>query len=566
MRALVAVLRILRRVATRERAAPAIAPLYDVATEKDDGSAVAAWILGVLASAKIDHDTAIRHFEDAKLRGSLPQSLRVDLDGEIALLHTRFHQYGAAYLALQRMSPDNVFFGEYARLKRVRDVIEFCGQDSNPLYPECLIDVIFEEIALQKLGYEPQPGHLLTVSSSLRQGGSERQTVTVLGGLAADPRVRKAILALRSTEGEDRAPFLRHARELPIDLIFYGQDWEKNSDLVTELPQLSERPRLTKAINLLPRILKEDIVRLGKLIVSERPQAVHLRQDLYAGGIACALADIPSFAIHRGSLSPDLWGHGELETNLHLRPMRHTYRRLLAQPNFHMINNSSAGLETDRAWTAWDDQSRFRVIHNAVEFEKLGSTERNSGLRESLGIGPDEFLIGGIFRVTAVKRPMLWIEAARMVADARSDVHFAILGDGDMRTAMRDYASTHGFGDRLHMPGLVADVAAWYRALDINLLTSEREGLPNVLVEGQHFGVPAVSADVGGAFETLEPGTTGFLIPPDAGASVYADAILRVLSDAAWRQAARERSPAFVHAKFGMERAVEAVLACLDMA
>ena len=567
MRALVAMLRIARRVAMRERMETAITPLYDIAREKDDGSAVAAWTLGALASAKIDHDSAITHFENAKSRGELSKSLRVDLDGEIALLHTRFHQYGDAYRVLQHIPPDDFPTGEYAtRLKRVRDVAEFCGSDANPLYPECLIDVIFEEIAKGKLEYEPQLGHLLTVSSSLRQGGSERQTVTVLGGLAADARIRKAILALRSTEGEDRAPFLRQARTLPIDLIFYGQDWEKNSNVLTELPQLAERPRLARAINYLPRILKEDIVRIAKLILSERPQAVHLRQDLFAVGIACALTNVPHFAIHRGSLSPDLWGHGELETNLHLRPMRYAYRHLLARPNFLMINNSAAGLETDKIWTGWNDASRFRVVHNAVEFEKLGSnTERNDDLRRSLGIGPTDFLIGGVFRITAVKRPMLWIEVARIVAESRSDVHFAVLGEGNMGTAMRDYSHAHGFGDRLHMPGLVTDVSAWYRALDVNLLTSDREGLPNVLIEGQHFGVPAVSADVGGAFETIEQGTTGFLISPDAGASEYADVILRVLSDSEWRQKARAHAPAFVHAKFGMAHAVEAVLDCLGM-
>ncbi|HTT97335.1 MAG TPA: glycosyltransferase [Rhizomicrobium sp.] len=568
MRALVAVVRILRRVVMRERMEEQIAPLYGVVLERDDGSALAAWVSGAIASARIDHDAAIRHFEDAKSRGQLPKNLRVDLDGEIALLHTRLHRYGDAHVALQRMAPDNIPSGEYtARLKRVRDIAEFCGPDSNPLFPENLIDIVFEEVAKKKLEYEPQHGHLLTVSSSLRQGGSERQTVTVLGGLAADARVRKAILALRSTEGEDRAPFLRHARELPIDLVFYGENWQKNSDLRVDLPQLSDRPRLAAAIDFMPRILKEDIVRLSKLILSERPQAVHLRQDLFAAAIACALTGVPCFAIHRGSLSPDLWGHGELETNLHLRPMQHTYRHLLALPNFLMINNSSAGLDTDKNWTGSIDNSRFRVVHNAVEFEKLGSNaERNNGLRASLGVGPDDFLIGGVFRVTAVKRPMLWIETARIVAESRSDVHFAILGDGDMGAAMRDYAHTHGFGDRLHMPGLVSDVGAWYRALDINLLTSDREGLPNVLIEGQHFGVPAVSADVGGAFETLDEGVTGFLIPPDAGAMAYSDAILRILGDTGWRQEARTHGPAFVHAKFGMERAVDAVLESLGMA
>lgn len=562
MRAFAAALKLLRRTAARLRMEHAIAPLY--AAAKDDGSAAASWVLGALAGARIDHDAAAAHFEGAKARGALFESLRIDLDGETALLHARFHEYGRAFAAMRRMGTQQ---GDYvARLKRVRDVAEFCGRADDLLYPECLIDTIFEEIAQARLGYAPEPGCLLTVSSSLRQGGSERQTVTLLSRLAHDPRVARAILALRSTESEDRAPFLRRARELPIALTFYGQDWQRNSDPAAELAGLQGRARLIAALDLLPRNLREDIVRLSRMILDLRPQAVHLRQDLFAAGIACALTGVPRFAIHRGSLSPDLWGHGALETNLHLRPMRHTYRKLLALPEFSIVNNSAAGAETDRAWTQWPDATRFRVIHNAVEFDKLGrDISRNQVLREKLGLTADGFLIGGVFRVTAVKRPMLWIEVARLVAQARPETHFVILGDGEIAAPMRAYARAHGFGHRLHMPGLVGDVGPWYRAMDVNLLTSDREGLPNVLIEGQHAGVPAVSSDVGGAFETVERDVTGFLIPPDAGAEAYAGAILRILSDAAWRERARCHAPAFVHDKFGMERAADAVLDALGM-
>jgi len=566
-KALVSACQLLRRVSERHRADVALATLYAIASEQDDGSALASWSLGVLANARHDRGLAAQHFEDARAREGDLASLGINADGELALLHARYHDYGAANAALRRMNDTDWALEGYAtKLARVRQVADFCGPGADPLFPECLIDVIFSEIPRAELAYEPLPGHLLTIGSSLRQGGSERQTVTVLGGLSVDPRIRKSVLALRTAGNEDRAPFLRQARDLPIELIHYGDDWQHDSDLRTELPELEANTRLATAIELLPRNHREDIIRIGKLIQLVRPHAVHLRQDMFAAAVACALMGVPKFAIHRGSLSPDLWGHGELETSLHLRPMRHTYRHLLARPGFMLINNSAAGLATDRAWTEWPDASRFRVIHNAVQFEKLGSdTSRNDELRNALGVGDRGFLIGGVFRVSRVKRPMLWMEIARRVAETRADVHFAIAGDGEMANDMRSYAAAHGFGARLHMPGLVSDVGPWYRAMDINLLTSEREGLPNVLIEGQHFGVPAVSADVGGAFETIEPGTTGFLIARDAGPEPYADAILQILSDADWRQRARSRAPSFAHDKFGMKHAVDAVLRCLGM-
>ncbi len=152
-------------------------------------------------------------------------------------------------------------------------------------------------------------------------------------------------------------------------------------------------------------------------------------------------------------------------------------------------------------------------------------------LRAKAAIARDAFLIGGIFRIEAVKRPMLWIETASLVAAACERAHFVVLGDGAMAQQMRDFAQKRGLASRLHMPGFVSNVGEWLRVIDLNLLTSEREGLPNVLIEGQHFGVPAVSSDVGGAFETMEPGVTGHLVPAESDAGAFAGAILKVIAD-----------------------------------
>jgi glycosyltransferase involved in cell wall biosynthesis len=561
---LVEIVRRFRRSVWRSRAAEKIAPRLAEARTRGDGSAIANWTLGMLASALLDFPAAAVHFVAALAQPPLPQSLKIDLAAELALLHERFNHFGEAHMAMQRMPENALPAGEYMSLRNVRKVVDFCGWQQNLRFPECIIDAIFEEIALGPVRYRPRPKHLLTVSSSLRPGGSERQTVTVIGRMATDPRLERVVLAIRSVDHEDGASFLRAAREMPIEIVHFGENWSRRSDIAAELPQLRHRERLIGALDLLPRNQREDIVRILKLIYESRPQAVHLRQDLFAAAIACAIAGVPKFIVHRGSLSPNLWGHGLLETNLFLRPMRHTYRRLLAYRNFCIVNNSVAGARSDRDWTEWPDPESFRVVHNAVEFGKL-EREPNADLRREAGIARDAFLVGGIFRIEAVKRPMLWIETASLVAAACPHAHFVVLGDGAMAQQMRDFAQAHGFAGRLHMPGFVANVGEWLRVIDLNLLTSGREGLPNVLIEGQHFGVPAVSSDVGGAFETIEPGLTGHLVPVQSDANAFADAILKIAADPAWREAARLRAPAFVHAKFGVERTVDELLACLDL-
>jgi glycosyltransferase involved in cell wall biosynthesis/tetratricopeptide (TPR) repeat protein len=552
-------LRNLRKSAAATQSPPGFAPPAECGLSH--------WVAGMLFAMQDDYDAALEHFERARRSSPLPSRLKIDLAAEIACLHARYHFYGAAYEAAGSLMKSATLPAEYETvIRRVKKAVEFSGWQAGLRFPENLMEVIFDEIREPPLRYEPRRGQILTVTASLRAGGSERQTVTVAGRMGQDERVSGVTLAIRSTASEEQQPFIVKARTLPIDIVTYGLDWKRKSDLAAQLPELSNRTRLAAALDLLPHNQHEEIVRLCKLIRERRPQAVHLRQDLFAGAIACRMAGVPRYFVHRGSLSPDLWGHGFLETNLHLRPMRHAYRRLLEYPEFSIVNNSTAGMESDIAWTGWSDRSKFRVIYNAVEFEQLGrDTGRDEAFRASAGIPADAFVVGGVFRIEAVKRPLLWIETARMVAAAHPNAHFVMLGDGKMAPQVRDYAQRHGFLDRLHMPGLVSDVGQWFRVFDLNLLTSEREGLPNVLIEGQHFGVPAVSSDVGGAFETVEPGVTGYLIPRDCGAEAFAETILKVMRDRAWLEMARARAPAFVRRKFGSQQTVNAVLEHLGL-
>ena len=101
--------------------------------------------------------------------------------------------------------------------------------------------------------------------------------------------------------------------------------------------------------------------------------------------------------------------------------------------------------------------------------------------------------------------------------------------------------------------------------MDVLLLTSEREGLPNVLIEAQHFGVPVVSTDVGGAGETMLRGQTGQLVPADASPEEIANAVLAILPQASSRAALRAAAQNFVHPTFGLQSCVGKVLTILGV-
>jgi len=60
------------------------------------------------------------------------------------------------------------------------------------------------------------------------------------------------------------------------------------------------------------------------------------------------------------------------------------------------------------------------------------------------------------------------------------------------------------------------------------LFTSITEGLPNVLIEAQGFGLPVVSTNVGGVSEVVQDGHTGILVS-SASAVDLSQAIMKLL-------------------------------------
>ena len=87
----------------------------------------------------------------------------------------------------------------------------------------------------------------------------------------------------------------------------------------------------------------------------------------------------------------------------------------------------------------------------------------------------------------------------------------------------------------IHLIGRSHQVYFWLKRFDLLMLTSEFEGLPNVLIEAQGFSVPVVSTNAGGASETFIDGETGHLVMDDTLESI-SEKVLSVIDDKNWRK------------------------------
>lgn len=223
------------------------------------------------------------------------------------------------------------------------------------------------------------------------------------------------------------------------------------------------------------------------------------------------------------------------------------------------VSASEQRLIHDLRWCA---PERVHVIPNGIEPSPAAAD--GPGLRQRLGLGPDDLLIGAVGRLADQKAPEVMLEAWGQVLAARPDVTAAWMGDGVLRAEADALAARVGDG-RLHLLGHVPGAGALVGELDLLCLASRFEGLPYAPLEAMRAGVAVVGTDVVGTRDVLEHDRTGLLVPPD-DPTALAEAILELLADPDRRHRLAAAGRAEQQARFslaGMAAAVSALYASL---
>lgn len=222
----------------------------------------------------------------------------------------------------------------------------------------------------------------------------------------------------------------------------------------------------------------------------------------FLGRIAARRVGIPVVAVSRG------WTSESLKVRLYEALDR---RHLRFMDCVVCVSEGQA----NRVRRAGVAPERVRVIRNAIRTERFSSPdpEYQAKLKAYFSERKSHF-VGAAGRLSPEKGFGVLIEAARRVRVIHPDVGFLLFGDGPLRGALERQIVGAGLKDAFVITGFRRDLDAFLPWLDLVVMSSFTEGLPNVLLEACAAGRPVVATSVGGIPEVVEPGLNGYLVPP----------------------------------------------------
>ncbi len=245
-------------------------------------------------------------------------------------------------------------------------------------------------------------------------------------------------------------------------------------------------------------------------------------------------------------------------------------------------------------------EDRCLLLENGIDLAAYQRTRSIEQAKAALGFDPARPLIGAVGRLSLEKGFDLLIEA---VGKLGNGVQLVIVGDGDERSRLQamidekkrlkiaaprqlgvldppqppEMGGAGGVEDAeigalpmpsesdsdLRLAGFQPDPKPYFQAMDLFVLSSLREGLPNVLLEAMALGVPCLATRIAGVPRLILDGESGRLVEP-GDVSALADVIRELLAAGDERQRLGEAGRATVEQRYSFARRMEKLATIYD--
>jgi len=162
---------------------------------------------------------------------------------------------------------------------------------------------------------------------------------------------------------------------------------------------------------------------------------------------------------------------------------------------------------------------KIEVVRNGIDKDKFFPIAKKSANKILGQLDPDTFNILFVGNLKPEKCPHVLLEAFSELTKKKRKIkkitlHF--VGGGPLEVMLKENISKLGVQEAVVFHGVIShdQIPLFINAVDVLVLPSLREGMPNVVLESLACGTPVVASSVGGIPEVLANGETGFLAAP----------------------------------------------------
>jgi len=290
------------------------------------------------------------------------------------------------------------------------------------------------------------------------------------------------------------------------------------------------------------------------LALTHRFDAIHAFRALPEGLVGWGVARLTFRPIV-------IYAHGE-ELTTWGRGGKYKAMRFVLRHANRVIANSEHTRDTLLAMGV--DSARITVIYPGVDVAVFRPDLDTTGLRESLGISPDEKLL---FSVGRLSRRKGFDQMVRAVAQLRAEgipLRYVIAGIGEDADYLDSLIAEHNVQDIVHRIGAVSetDLPGWMNACDVfampnREINGDNEGFGMVFIEAAACGKPSLAGEAGGTASAVLHEQTGLRVDGVDAANVV-QGLRQLLNRPGWMRELGQAGLKRAHASFAWEQVAQA--------
>ncbi len=239
-------------------------------------------------------------------------------------------------------------------------------------------------------------------------------------------------------------------------------------------------------------------LKIGRLVRIFRQEQVgslitNISGDMKVASIAGKIAGVRNIIYRRGSAIP-------IRNSI---VNRYLFRKVVT----HIVANSR---ETRRTILVNNQRlvpaEKISVIYNGVDPSRY-----HQGIEPLYRPGDGEIVLGSAGRLSEEKGHLYLLELLGMLRGTNHRFTLLIAGEGRLRNWLQKKAKKLGVESQTRFLGFVEEMPAFFRSIDIFLLSSHYEGFGYVIAEAMASRKPVVAFDIKSSAEIIVHGETGYI-------------------------------------------------------